>query len=117
MVLLSSEKGRKKLGDSLHHSYDFDPRWAEYVGDRKTAGDIAALLRAAGAGPTCYCISSERDLDGETVPLENALERVVQSGFGHYLVCIPDRLAYFESEDRDERYILRRNPPNLLPED
>lgn len=40
--------------------------------------------------------------------LAEALDLVFMSGYGTYVVCVPDRLAYFESEERDSRYLLQR---------
>lgn len=112
LTLLNSPKGRKKLTYSFHHSYEFDERWSRYVGDLHSVEEIASRLRKLGAVPTAYLLSSDRGLDGQTKPLEEALSEILNSDSGHYLICIPDQLAFFESEDRDERYILHRSPPN-----
>lgn len=116
LTLLNSAKGRKKLTYSFHHSYEFDERWSTFVGDVHSAVEIASRLRKLGAGPTAYLLSSDWDLDGQTLPLDEALGEILNSDSGHYLICIPDRLAFFESEDRDERYVLHRAPPHLLPD-
>lgn len=109
-TLLRSAKGRRKLVHTFDHGLDFDPRWAERVEPMPAATDLARRLRKAGAGEEVYLLSSDWELDGQTLGLEEALGRVIGSGFGTYVVCVPDRLAYFESEEVGERYLLRRPP-------
>lgn len=108
LTLLGSEKGRARLTRTFDHDYDFDPRWAEHLESEDSAGAVLKRLRNAGAGTTCDLLSADRDLDGVKMNLEEALERVVWSGFGTYIVCIPDRLVYFESEDKGQRFLLRQ---------
>jgi hypothetical protein len=75
------------------------------------ADDIAELLKQHGAGKQCYAISFNEDIDGKDLPLLTALEHAVGYGFPSLIVCIPDKLAYFEAEQvygPPPRYILKR---------
>lgn len=110
-TLLSTLKGRHKLVRTLDHGFDFDPRWAERLEPGVTVEEIAKLLAPAREG---YLISSNWELDGRTMEIIEALENVVEGDFGTIIVCIPDRLAYFESEERYQHYLLRK-PPKALP--
>jgi hypothetical protein len=107
--LLTSTKGRAKFRAGLAHFRDLDPRYASPIpAGVQTPSQIAALLRDRGAPATCYVLSEESDLDGREFPLTEALERVVGRGMGTFLSCVPGRLAYFEGEETNERYVLDR---------
>jgi len=67
---------------------------------------ITKLLRAKGAGATCYVMSENSDLDGREMDLETALNETVGAQMGTLISCIPGRLGYFE--DEDGRCILER---------
>ena len=107
--LLGSAKGRAKLRAGLAHFHDLDPRYACLVpASAESPAGIAALLRARGAPATCYALSEDTRLDGRALPLEEALAQVVGRGMGTVLSCVPGRLAYYEGEEMEERYVLDR---------
>jgi hypothetical protein len=54
-------------------------------------------------------MSASSDLDGQEVDLRAALEDVVGYNDGTFISCIPGRLAYFEGEGPNERYVLERS--------
>ena len=51
---------------------------------------------------------SDGPLDGLDVPLEDAIAAIVGSGYSALVSCVPGRLAYFEDEGPDQKYILER---------
>lgn len=67
---------------------------------------LARILRAKGAGATCYVMSENSQLDGREVDLEAALKETVGAQMGTLISCLPGRLGYFE--DEDGRCILER---------
>ena len=69
---------------------------------------IAERLRDAGAPEKCWAMSSNPDIDGRAMQLDEALDETVGSTFGTLLICIPGHLAYFEGEEPGERYLLKR---------
>lgn len=107
--MLESPKRRPKALALLSHSLALDPRWSMRIehGIQSIDG-ILALLNKRDATPTCYVISEDRLLDGNFVPLRDAVTRVVGSGMGSVLSCIPGKLAYYEGESPGTRYILER---------
>lgn len=109
LSLLASEKGRAKLAGTFCHSYDFDFRFAEAFDPKASLPDILKRLRQEGGGSTGMLLSSDRDLDGRTMNTRQALEAIHASGFGSYLVFDPDHLAYFESEEEGQRFLLKRS--------
>lgn len=109
LTLLGSKKGRDRLLADLDHGYDFDPKLAEPLGPCDHRAVLQAL-RKAGAWRLCLVLSSNALIDGQTMELEEAVEAVVAQDFGTYLICDPERLAFFESEDKGQRYLLRRKP-------
>ena len=113
LELLGNRNGRAKLRASLAHFRDLDSRFVECVPPSKQRAEaIEAILRAKGASDTCHVVSEEESLDGRDLPLGAALARIVGSGMGALVSCIPGRLGYFESEEAGERYILQRERPD-----
>ena len=107
---LASPKHRRDFLSRLHHNLDYDPRFAAQVPpSEQTADLIYARLRELGAPEHCHTIAAGSDLDGRKLPLREALGNVIGMGDGIVLSCVPGKLAYYESEDTNGRYILSRN--------
>lgn len=73
---------------------------------------IMDLLKKNGAGDSCYAISFHQDIDGKHLPLSYALENAVCFGMPSLILCIPNKLVYFEGEQcygPPPRYILKRD--------
>lgn len=108
---LANPKNRKKFTESLAHFRWFDQRFAAPIQwkvdpklklwDRHVQGieSIYRLLKSKGAGPTCWAISEDTEIDGRQLDLRAALEHVNGRQIGTILSCVPGKLAYFESED------------------
>jgi hypothetical protein len=112
LEMLVSPKRRNGFLDRLNHHLDYDPSFANRVPpNQQTAGNIELLLRKHGAPEICHTISSLKKWDGLELPLREALELVVGYNIGTVLCCISGRLAYYESEDISERYILSKIAP------
>jgi hypothetical protein len=74
--LLANPKRRKKVTSSLSHFGDLDPRWMIPIPrNQQHPPDIERLLRARGAGDTCYAISEASALDGKHFLLEPLSEK------------------------------------------
>jgi hypothetical protein len=110
---LGSPKARRKfLNENIHHMGDLDERYAEKLDphqsrDQSLVTRIYDRLRERGAPSRCYVISTG-DLDGHEGELHEVLETVVGTFQGTFISCIPGRLAYFEGEWENDRYILER---------
>ncbi len=109
LKLLATAHGREKLRKDLAHFADLDLRLATPIQGAHGASAIAEMLRAKGAAQSCYSLSESSQLDNRELPIADALEAIVGRGMGTFLSCIPGRLAYFEGEERGERYILERD--------
>ena len=100
-------KKRAKFIAQLPHFKHLDPRFVLNIpSNQQTATSILKLLVGKGAGPDCWVISENSDLDGRQMDLESALKETIGRQMGTFLSCVPGRLAYFE--DEDGRYILAR---------
>jgi hypothetical protein len=109
LALIAKRGGRKDLCAKLAHLADLDVRFAQPVRKQDaTADGIERLLKAAGAPSTCYVLSENAEIDGRELELRQALDMVVGGGMGTFLSCVPGRLAYFEGEEPQSRYLLRR---------
>lgn len=117
--LNAPRRRRAFIGAHLQHMVDLDPRYSNKLDparrqvphdQRKRTHmlEIYAQLRSRGAPDTCRAISTNSALDGAVLGLLSALEAVVGQHRGTLLSCLPGRLAYYEGEDRGERYILQR---------
>lgn len=111
--MFSNRKHREKFVRSLAHFTDFDSRYIVPTPPvSQTPAAIEALLLSRGAPGQCHVLSEWELWDGTEMPLTEALKKVVGSGMGTLLCCVPARLAFFESEDG--RYILE-HPANKEP--
>jgi len=109
LALLESKRGRAKLLNGFNHCHDLDPRFAKEIpSGQQSADSIEALLRQKGAPDTCYVMSDNRAIDGKEMSLPDALLETVGMDAGTLISCVPGKLAYFELEAFDGRYILER---------
>ncbi|MEW4265237.1 hypothetical protein Q0N30_16230 [Priestia megaterium] len=114
MFELFSPKKRDKALHRLNHDYKRNLReqyMIEIPTPNSCASELANLLKKHGAGKQCYALSFNEDIDGKELPLLTALEHAVGYGFPSLIVCIPNKLAYFEAEQvygPPPRYILKR---------
>jgi hypothetical protein len=108
LSLLNSEKGRKKLRSYIAHFKDLDERFLQKI-NTQTSSELYFLLKSKKAPSFCYIISENTEYDGRTLPLQEAIEHLYSSGISYFLCCIPGKLAFFEGEDFNERYLLIEN--------
>jgi hypothetical protein len=107
LEFLTSPKGRAKFIAQLAHSKHLNPKFALSIpGSQTNPASFHKLLVAKGAGPKCWVISENRDLDGREMDLEAALKETIGYQMGTFISCVPGKLAYFE--DEDDRFILQR---------
>jgi hypothetical protein len=105
---LANPKTRRKQIDKFNHFYDLDERYAHLIPPREqTPEGIYRLLRERGAPATCH-VMGNGDLDGLDLPLDEAINRVLDYPFGQFISRIPGKLAFFQDEDLGRRYILER---------
>jgi hypothetical protein len=99
--LFSADKRRDRGLNRLCHDYRETLR-EEYLTEipkpNSDPEEIAKLLKQNGAGYLCYAMSWNGDIDGRHLPLAEALEAAVGYGFPSFILCIPNKLAYFEAE-------------------
>jgi len=109
LSLLESRRGRKKLLDGFYHCHDLDSRFAKPIpSSQQSAQAIERLLKSKGAPEMCHVMSADASLDNREMPLSEALTETVGGDGGTLISCIAGRLAYFELEPFDGRYILER---------
>ena len=107
LSLIESRKGREKFIGALDHFDDLDTRYARLLPTRiQTSVQIEELLRQKGSPEHCHVISSNVDIDGKEMLLSEALEETIGNSFGTVISCVPGKLAYFEGEEQNQRYIL-----------
>jgi len=105
LEFLKTPKNRPKFISQLAHFKHLDPRFiAAITGNQTKPSSLLKLLTAKGAGPKCWVISENSELDGQEMELETALKKTVGYEMGTFISCVAGKLAYFE--DEDSRYIL-----------
>jgi hypothetical protein len=107
------------LGRFCHDALTYlDPRYVTALKPRNSdPAQIFEFLRSRGAGETCYAISTREDLDGQFLPLAEAIAAAVGFGMPSILSCLPGQLAYLETEQEagpPDRFLLSR--PALSPQ-
>jgi hypothetical protein len=105
LELLGNKKRRAEVTDCLNHFQDLDPRYSMIV---PSTANVVGLLQAKGAPDTCCVISDIRDIDGQTMLLQEAISTIEHEGWGTLVGCIPGRLAYYYGEQGERRLILER---------
>jgi hypothetical protein len=107
LEFLKTPRKRAKFINQLAHFKHLDPQFLVSIpGNQRNPASLLKLLSAKGAGPNCWVISENSELDGREMELETALKETIGRQMGTFLSCLPGRLAYFE--DEESRYILQR---------
>lgn len=108
LSLVTSKKGRNKFLKYLPHniSNELDPKYVKGVNG--SSKDIYEKLKSKGVARECYVISELSEIDGQVLNLTEVLNQVIGRGMATVLICIDSKLAYFEGEEANERYILHR---------
>ena len=111
---LSFEHSKGLLVGRFCHEAEslLDRRYArKYTEPVQGYWQIAEMLRAAGAGRSCFALSHCAEIDGRTLDLEEALSRAVGYGLPSIISALPGELAYLETEQVSgppDRYFLHR---------
>jgi hypothetical protein len=96
------------LGFHLAHQPDINlGGLVDFRGRHQNPADIRRLLKSLGAPDLCHVIAPYTDIDDQKIPLQEALDKFVGDSVGAFIVCIPDKLGYWEGEYK-ERIILFR---------
>ena len=108
LSLLGNPKRRGKVLNRLNHSQDVDLSLARQMPPGCIGESLAVLLEQMGAGETCYVIADASDMDGQTLPLREALWRASVHGFGVVVSCLPGRLCFYKPESPTTGFILEK---------
>lgn len=107
--LFSKPKSRRKLMDALWHGRDIDPKFLIPVRpDQANPKCLLSMLQRLGSPKECHLLSVRPDLDGEDLDVGLALEQVVGLAPGTFVSCLPGKLAYYERDEKNGRYLLMR---------
>ena len=107
---LPKPKRRVEITRRFSHFFDFVPALARQV-PRGVASELAPLLRAKGAGDTAHVIGGRDEIDGQDLPLEEAIDGALGDPSGVVVSCIPGRLAlYIQEYPPGDTFILCYKP-------
>lgn len=109
---LADSKRRKEMLDRLNQDLPYMPGFATVIpGEQDFPKELEKLLRAKGAGPTCYVIADRLKADGRELPLREALQLVCLHEYGAILSCLPGRLAYYKPASPGAGILFERHQP------
>jgi hypothetical protein len=109
LALLESKRGRLKLRKLLAHGGDLDERFLRHLPDSvRDPKEVFSWLTKLGAPKLCYLMSESEELDGKYLDLGEALVQVMHGECGSLVSCLTGRLAFYQGELLDERYLLER---------
>ncbi|MEN6372031.1 MAG: hypothetical protein ABFD64_08460 [Armatimonadota bacterium] len=101
---MDNPKIRSKELNCLNHTHVLEPSHTVWLSQRE---DIKALLRKEGSPENVYIISGDERIDGSTRSLSDAIEQIVESGWGAIISCIPGKLAYYRDECGERHALLK----------
>ena len=110
LEFLGTPKRRLKLISPLAHFKALNPN--SLVGippNQQNPSSMTESFIRMGAGPRCWVISENLELDAREMDLRKALEETPGRQMGTIISCLAGKRGSFE--DQDARYILRRNAP------
>ncbi len=109
LTLLKSEKGRNKLRYELSQRNDLDLKYSTLIPKKsQNFEEIYRMLIEYNPPSSCYIMSSYGFTDEKEMPLDLALKKTIDNSFNTLISCIPGKLAYFELEYDDLKYLLHR---------
>jgi len=103
------KNGMIKIIGNLYHMNDFNERYFVQISPQnQNYKDIYDILVNNGADNYCFILSDNKSLNEKEDKLLDALEKTVGTGSVAIISCIPGLLVYYEGEDKNERYYLKK---------
>ncbi len=107
---LPKTKRRGEITNRFCRFFDFIPTLAKQI-PRGVASELAPLLRARGAGDIAHVIGGRAEIDGQDLPLEQAIDGALADPSGVVVSCVPGRLAlYIQEFPPGDTFILSYKP-------
>jgi len=109
LSLSGSKKGRHKFLALLSHNHidDLVPGCVYQIPPTNlTTESILQIIANLSRRKDCYLISEYPKLDKQTLRISDALNEIFGLGMGTILSIEPGKLAYYESEEENGRYII-----------
>lgn len=110
-LMLTNPKRRHKFLDSLNHMRDFTPLWVRQIpGGLHTPEGVIRLLndRNIKNSDAVYSFSDVSELDGQSLPMQQALEQVLGFESGSVVCGLPGQLADYRPEAPENGAILKK---------
>ena len=109
--MLANTTRRRQFLDRLNHMLDFIPSLAQQIpGNLHNPAGVARLLNERGVqdSDAVYVFSDVKELDGQSLSMLQAVERVLEFDWGSVVCCAPGKLAYYRPEAPENGYILEK---------
>ncbi len=105
--LIATAKGRKKFRTYISHFKDLNIQYCIPLNSIKSYSQLYDLLKSEGALDLCYIISENSNYDMRFLSLFDSTQKMFNSGIAYFLSCIPGKLAYYEGEEINQRFLLK----------
>lgn len=100
---LSDPRKREKILDRLNHNADLDfSQCVELTGRQTSADQLVQRLSTYDVEAQCWLISDDSELDGELLPLREAVELTAGANWGTIMICPPKPIAIYRAEPPDK---------------
>jgi hypothetical protein len=108
LELLPNKKHRDKITGRFHHCDDLDLRFVNEIAVRQqNPNDVLELLKNAGAGDSCWILSTNWEIDQKEMKLSEAINKHLYCE-GTFFSCIAGELILYSGEDINAIYLLER---------
>jgi len=105
--LVTTAKGRKKFRNYISHFSDLNANYCVPLHSFKTYSQLYDRLRSEGSLDMVYIIAANSQYDMQSLSLLDATKQLFSSDISYFISCIPGKLAYYEGEEKNQRYLLK----------
>jgi len=105
--LVTTAKGRKKFRSYISHFNDLNANYCIPLHSFQTHSQLYDRLRSEGSLDMIYIIAANSQYDMQSLSLLDATKQLFSSDISYFISCIPGKLAYYEGEEKNQRYLLK----------
>lgn len=106
MVAKPNDVGGYGFGELAHFVRNLDLRFCKQIpGGEQYVDSVLKQIKALTETTECYIMHESRELDGQWMDLEEALDKILGGNLGAFIIVDNGDIIYHESETAKYRYI------------
>jgi hypothetical protein len=106
MTQKPNKHGGYGSGELAHFTHNLDLRFCKQIpSDLQYVSYVLAEINSLTVTTECYIMHESKELDSEWINLEEALNKILGSNLGAFIIVNNGAIIYHESENMKERYI------------